>query len=85
VDIPEKVNKAMDGDTSINKTADTPTRVTAASRLTQDYFFPGGGVWKPMTVRASDRQEAEEIHRRKREPASPPAETEKVGDSKESN
>ena len=82
MDIPEVKNKILNSEASVNK-ADAATRVTAATRLTQDYFFPGGGKWKPMTIRAADLQEAEEIHRRKRDPVSPAEAAEKVGESKE--
>jgi hypothetical protein len=77
VDIPEAKNKAMDGTTSTNK-ANDPTLAMAASILETEYFFPGGGVWKPMTIRAATRQDAEAIHREKREPAN--TEPEKVGE-----
>jgi hypothetical protein len=71
VDIPEKLNKAMDGSEALNKAADAPTNVVAVSQLMNEYFFPGGGVWKPMTVKAPNREQAEEIHRAKREPIEP--------------
>lgn len=84
MDIPETKNKAMDGSASVNKSADSATSIKAVSGLMNDYFFPGGGIWKPMTVRASTREEAEQTHKQRREPVSP-AETEKVEESKESN
>jgi len=87
VDIENKVNKAMDGSESVNK-ADMPTRITAATSITNDYFFPGNGIWQPMTIRAYDRIEAEATHKLKRQPVAQteplkPAEEEKVVDSKE--
>jgi len=45
-----------------------PTSVRAASQLVNEYFFPGGGIYKPMTIKAPTREQAEEIHRDKREP-----------------
>ena len=85
MDIPEKQNKAMDGSSSVNKSADNPTSVQAVSVLVNDYFFPGGGVWKPMTVRAATLYDATAIHKEKREPVKPVKEPEKVGESKETN
>lgn len=64
----------MDGEDTVNKAADQPTVVTAASVLLNEYFFPGGGIWKPMSIKAPNREQAEEIHRAKREPI------EKVGE-----
>ena len=61
----------MDGSEALNKAADAPTNVVAVSQLMNEYFFPGGGVWKPMTVKAPNREQAEEIHRAKREPIEP--------------
>jgi hypothetical protein len=63
MDIENKTNKAMSAEDAKNKSADTPTTAIAANKLENDYFFPGGGVWKPMTVRAPSREQAEEIHR----------------------
>jgi hypothetical protein len=54
------------------------------SVLINEYFFPGGGIWKPMTVRAPNREQAEEIHKAKREPLTP-AEPGKVESEKETN
>lgn len=76
MDIPEKQNKAM-GATEVENKADQPTTIKAVSQLINEYFFPGGGVWKPMTVKAPNREQAEEIHRTTREPVeSEKAETE---------
>jgi hypothetical protein len=66
--IDEAQNKMMDGSSSKNKSADMPTTILAVSVVESDYFFPGGGVWKPMTARAATIQDAEELHRVKREP-----------------
>jgi hypothetical protein len=62
--------------------ADTPSTVKAVSQLINEYFFPGGGVWKPLTIKAPNREQAEELYKAKREPVTP--EVEKVG-SKETN
>jgi hypothetical protein len=84
VDIPNVSNKIIDGSESVNK-ADMPTTIKAVSQLINEYFFPGGGVWKPMSVKAPNREQAEEIHRNTRVPIASEAVDEKVGDSKESN
>lgn len=77
----ESQNKMVD---EAQNKADVPTSVKAVSPMFNDYFFPGGGVWKPMTVKALTREEAEAIHRQKREPINP-AEPEKVGEQNENN
>lgn len=46
----------------------------AASGMMYDFFFPGSGLWKPLTIRAASREEAEEMHKLKREPIEPPVE-----------
>jgi hypothetical protein len=33
----------------------------------QEYFFPGGLVYKPMTVKASSQEEADEIYEKTKE------------------
>jgi hypothetical protein len=71
VDIPEKLNKAIDGSEAANKAADSPTTLRAVSTLINEYFFPGGGIWKPMTIKAPSREQAEEIYKAKREPVTP--------------
>ena len=75
----------MDGSDSVNKAADSATTVKAVSPMFNEYFFPGGGVWKPMTAKALTLEEATEIHKQKREPVSPAIEPEKVEVQKESN
>ena len=82
MDIDNKTNKMMNGESSVNK-ADTPTSVKAVSPMFNEYFFPGGGRWKPMTVKAITREEAEEIHRAKREAVS--QQETKVEEKKETN
>jgi len=57
----------MDGSASVNK-ADQATTQNPISQLMWEYFFPGGGVWKPMTVKAPNREQAEELHRATRVP-----------------
>jgi hypothetical protein len=90
LDIENKQNKMMTADEVKNK-ADTPTSVRAASQLINEYFFPGGGLWKPMTIKAPNREQAEEIHRAKREPvtaavqAVTPAEPEKAEETETTN
>jgi len=71
VDIPAAQNKAISASDAQNKAADTPTSQRASSQLTWEYFFPGGGIWKPMNVTAPNREQAEEIHRAKRQPVTP--------------
>lgn len=56
---------------AVENKADLPTSVTAVSRLINEYFFPGGGIWKPMSVKAPDREQAEAIYKAKRDPVSP--------------
>jgi len=85
VDIENKKNKVMDGSTSVNKAADSPTTIKAVSQLINEYFFPGDGVWKSMTVEAPNIEQAEEIYKAMREPVNPVKEPEKVEAEKESN
>ena len=82
MDIPEKVNKAMTGEATVNKAEDTPTTLRAVSAMFNEYFFPGGGKWKPMSINATTREEAEALHKAKREPVS--KEEPKVEDNEES-
>jgi hypothetical protein len=70
VDIQNKLNKAIDSSEAVNK-ADHPVTAMAASALLNDYFFPGGGIWKPMTIKAPNREQAEEIYKAKREAVTP--------------
>lgn len=79
----ESENKMISSEAE-NKAADSPTTLRAVSVLINEYFFPGGGIWKPMTVRAPNREQAEEIHKAKREPLTP-AESGKVEAEKENN
>jgi len=50
----------------------------AASGVTYDFFFPGSGKWKSMTVRAQTRDEAQEYWESHREPVNPEAAAEEV-------
>lgn len=68
MDIPSAKNKAISASEAENKVADSPTSVRAVSQLVNEYFFPGGGVWKPMNIKAPNREQAEEIHKDTREP-----------------
>ena len=81
MDIPEVKNK-MIGDAE-NKAVNPPTTIKPVSPKMNEYFFPGGGRWKPMSVMAVDLTEAEELHRVKREPVN--QEETKVEESKETN
>jgi hypothetical protein len=83
MDIANKENKMMSPDEVKNKAADTPTSQRAVSQLMWEYFFPGGGIWKPMTVKAPNREQAEEIHKDTREPIAPAEE--KVEESETNN
>jgi hypothetical protein len=74
VDIDNKINKMMTP--AENKSADDPTTVKAVSLNMNDYFFPGGGAWQPITVRASTLADAEAIHREKRQPRETPEKVE---------
>ena len=71
MDIAEKVNKAIDASEAATKAADSPTSLRAVSALINEYFFPGGGIWKPMNIKAPTREQAEEVHKAKREPVTP--------------
>ena len=82
MDIPGKLNKAIDGSDAQNKAADSPTSLRAVSVLINEYFFPGGGIWKPMAIKAPSREQAEEIYKAKREPVTP---EEKVEAEKENS
>jgi len=77
MDIPGAENKAISASDVQNK-ADTPTTQKAVSQLMWEYFFPGGGVWKPMTIKAPNREQAEEIHRGTRVPVEAKAEETKT-------
>ena len=46
----------------------------AASGVLYDFFFPGSGVWKAMTVRAQTREEAQQYWEANRKPVNPPEE-----------
>jgi hypothetical protein len=37
----------------------------AASGVLYDFFFPGSGKWKPVTVRAESREVAQELWEKK--------------------
>jgi hypothetical protein len=50
--------------------ADPQDEVTSKAVL-YDFFFPGSGKWKPKTVRAETREEAQQIWEANREPAQP--------------
>ena len=52
----------------------------AASGVTYDFFFPGSGKWKPMSVRAQTREEAQQYWEENRKPVNP--EPEKVEEPK---
>ena len=43
----------------------------AASGVTYDFFFPGSGKWKPVTVRAESREVAQQLWEANREPVNP--------------
>jgi hypothetical protein len=43
----------------------------AASGVTYDFFFPGSGKWKPMSVRAQTREEAQQYWEANRKPVNP--------------
>ena len=59
----ESENKMMDA-------ADSKDEVTfkAASGVMYDFFFPGGGKWKPVTVRAESREVAQQLWEARRVP-----------------
>lgn len=58
----ESENKMMDA-------AEPKDGVTfkASSGVMYDFFFPGGGKWKPVTVRAESREVAQKLWEEKRE------------------
>jgi hypothetical protein len=37
----------------------------------QDFFFPGSGTWKPVTIHAESREAAEELWKSQRELSEP--------------
>lgn len=41
---------------------------TPASGVMYDFFFPGSGKWKPVTVRAESREVAQQLWEAHREP-----------------
>lgn len=70
------------------KAADATTKddVTfkAASGVLYDFFFPGsGGKWKPLTVRAQTREEAQQFWEANREPAQPEERSEEIKNNDE--
>lgn len=40
--------------------------------LQEEFFFPGGGEYQPLTVTAENRDQAEEVWKERRIPASKP-------------
>ncbi len=58
----------------VGTSPDQPTSIRAVSVIKNEYHFPGGGVWRPMNIVASTREEAEKIYLDKREPVDAPAE-----------
>jgi hypothetical protein len=81
MDIPEKVNKAMNPADVQNKDVQ-PTTAIAASVLENDYFYPESNGYRSITIRAATREDAQAIYLAKRIPVKP---EEKVEDSKETN
>jgi hypothetical protein len=59
-----------DSENKMMNAADPQDGVTfkAASGVLYDFFFPGGGKWKPKTVRAQTREEAQQYWEAHREP-----------------
>jgi len=80
MDIPGAKNKMIDA--AENKSAELAD-IKASPPTLNEYFFPGSGRWKPMTVQARTKEEADETHRSKREPVS--TEGEKAEEQKETN
>jgi hypothetical protein len=62
----ESQNKMIDA-------ADPKDAVTfkAASGVMYDFFFPGSGKWKPVTVRAESREVAQQLWEKNRELVNP--------------
>ena len=62
----ESVNKMINAE-------DPKDEVTfkAASGATYEFFFPGSGKWKPMSVRAQTREEAQQYWEANRKPVQP--------------
>ena len=48
--------------------SDDEVTFKAASNLMYDFFFPGSGKWKPVTVRAESREVAQQLWEKYREP-----------------
>jgi hypothetical protein len=63
----------IDSENKMMNAADPEDQVTfkAASGVLYDFFFPGSGKWKPKTVRAQTREEAQQYWEANREPAQP--------------
>lgn len=76
-----------DYDNKMMNAADPEDNVTfkAASGVTYDFFFPGSGKWKPKTVRAQTREEAQQFWEANRELVNPEpvAEVKPATDEKE--
>jgi hypothetical protein len=62
-----------DSDNKMMNAEDPKDEVTfkAASGVTYDFFFPGSGKWRPMSVRAQTREEAQQYWEANRKPVSP--------------
>ncbi len=69
-----------DSEHKMMNAADPRYNVTfkAASGVTYDFFFPGSGKWKPMTVQAQTREEAQQFWEANRQAVLQEAQPEEV-------
>lgn len=70
MDIPEKINKAIDASQIENKTVQ-PTTVRAASVLENEYFYPEANGYKAIVIRAATKPDADAKYLAIRKPVNP--------------
>ena len=77
MDIPDKINKAIDATQTENK-AVQPTTVRAASALENEYFYPEANGYRAIVIRAATKYDADAKYLATRKPVNP--ESTKVDD-----
>ncbi len=80
MDIPNKVNKIIDGSSVENKDVQ-PTTIKATSQLENEYFYPESNGYQAFSVRAATREDAHKIYLERRKPVNP----EKVAETETNN
>jgi hypothetical protein len=70
VEIPNKVNKIIDGSDAENKDVQ-PTSLRAVSVILNEYFYPQSNGYQAISVTAANREEAQSIYLDKRVPVQP--------------